>query len=148
MSKIKDWLSGIGLNDDQYDDDDEYVNDTDESYDEQEEAPVQHPQRPESAAQNYRRTGNIETIKPATYNDAHKIIEKLRDGNIIVFSLELVDDELALRILDFVYGGTFALAGQIKEVGTRVYVVTSRGVSLTEIAGSNDNQQRASGYRS
>ena len=90
----------------------------------------------------YRKTGNIETMKPATYGDAHKIIEKLREGNIIVFSLELVDDDLAVRILDFVYGGTYALSGKIKEVGTRVYVVTNYGVNLSEITGATDSQQQ------
>lgn len=95
-------------------------------------------QSPAADQRTYRRTNNIETIKPAMYSDAHKIIDKLREGNIIVFSLELVDDDLAIRILDFVYGGTFALNGTIKEVGTRVYVVTNQGIRLGEISNSND----------
>ena len=149
MAKIKDFLSNIGFDDDRYDENDE--NYTEENYedassgeqadDSQNAARLQRNPRPAQqyeAAQNYRKSGNIETIKPATYSDAHKIIEKLRDGNIIVFSLELVDDDLAIRILDFVYGGTFALSGKIKEVGTRVYVVTNYGVNLSEITGSND----------
>lgn len=154
MGKIKDFLSGIGFDEDRYEDEDE--NYTEESYDEasavetnddvQRDARLQRNPRPAESAQNYRKSGNIETIKPATYSDAHKIIEKLREGNIIVFSLELVDDDLALRILDFVYGGTFALSGKIKEVGTRVYVVTNYGVNLSEIAGSGDTQ-KAPSYR-
>lgn len=158
MGKIKDFLSNIGFDDDRYDENEE--NDMEENYedissgeqtdDAQSSARIQRNARTapqyENNAQSYRKSGNIETIKPATYSDAHKIIEKLRDGNIIVFSLELVDDDLAIRILDFVYGGTFALSGKIKEVGTRVYVVTNYGVNLSEIAGSNESQ-KAPSYR-
>lgn len=157
MGKIKDFLSNIGFDDDRYDENDE--NNMEEDYEDtvsgEQADDVQNTARAQRGtrtapqyenAQNYRRSGNIETIKPATYSDAHKIIEKLRDGNIIVFSLELVDDDLAIRILDFVYGGTFALSGKIKEVGTRVYVVTNYGVNLSEIAGSNETQ-KAPSYR-
>lgn len=156
MGKIKDFLSNIGFDDDRYDENDE--NNMEEDYDDtvsNEQADDMSTARTQRGtrtapqyenAQNYRKSGNIETIKPATYSDAHKIIEKLRDGNIIVFSLELVDDDLAIRILDFVYGGTFALSGKIKEVGTRVYVVTNYGVNLSEIAGSNETQ-KAPSYR-
>ena len=148
MGKFKNFLQNIGFDEERYDDNDEiYEEDIENGAEEEMEEAPQRPQRTESTPQNYRRAGNIETIKPATYSDAHMIIDKLRDGNIIVFSLELVDDELALRILDFVYGGTFALSGKIKEVGTRVYVVTSHGVNLTEIAGTADNQQKAPTYR-
>lgn len=157
MGKIKDFLSNIGFDDDRYDENDE--NNMEEDYEDtvsgEQADDVQNTTRTQRGtrtapqyenAQNYRRSGNIETIKPATYSDAHKIIEKLRDGNIIVFSLELVDDDLAIRILDFVYGGTFALSGKIKEVGTRVYVVTNYGVNLSEIAGSSETQ-KAPSYR-
>ncbi len=154
MGKIKDFLSNIGFDENERYEDDIY--EEDETLDEEEGTPIQEEQvrvqrnaRPaqahESAAPAYRKTGSIETIKPATYSDAHKIVEKLREGNIIVFSLELVDDELAVRILDFVYGGTFALDGKIKEVGTRVYVVTNAGVNLSEIAG--ESQQKNPNYR-
>lgn len=153
MGKIKDFLSNIGFDENErYDEDiyeeDEEIDETDNN-DAQEEVRVQRNVRPvqthETATPAYRKSGSIETIKPATYSDAHKIVEKLREGNIIVFSLELVDDELAVRILDFVYGGTFALDGKIKEVGTRVYVVTNAGVNLSEIAG--ESQQKNPSYR-
>ena len=157
MGKIKDFLSNIGFDDDRYDENDE--NYAEDNYDDassgepaeevQNPARLQRNPRPAQqyeSAQNYRKSGNTETIKPATYSDAHKIIEKLRDGNIIVFSLELVDDDLAIRILDFVYGGTFALSGKIKEVGTRVYVVTNYGINLSEISGSSDSP-KAPSYR-
>ena len=157
MGKIKDFLSNIGFDDERYDENEEAeieeayedVPSGEQNDDAQNTARLQRNPRPTQqyeTAQNYRKSSNIETIKPATYSDAHKIIEKLRDGNIIVFSLELVDDDLAIRILDFVYGGTFALSGKIKEVGTRVYVVTNYGVNLSEISGSSDNQ-KAPSYR-
>lgn len=154
MGKIKDFLSNIGFDENErYDEDiyeeDEEIDEADNVETPEENVRAQRNVRPaaqhESASSVYRKTGSIETIKPATYSDAHKIVEKLRDGNIIVFSLELVDDELAVRILDFVYGGTFALDGKIKEVGTRVYVVTNAGVNLSEIAG--ESQQKNPNYR-
>ena len=152
MGKIKDFLESIGFdNEERYDEDENYqdeVVDEAEENEEQEEPRVQRPQQRTQAyegQQTYKRTGSIETIKPASYSDAHKIIEKLSEGNIIVFSLELVDDDLAVRILDFVYGGTYALKGKIKEVGTRVYVVTNSQVNLSEIAG--DTQQKNPNYR-
>ncbi len=150
MGKISEFLKNIkfeseydGVEDDNFDEDveidDDGVEEEAQTYQPQQHArPAQ--ARPEPS-QGYKRAGGIETIKPATYSDAHKIVEKLKEGNIIVFSLELVDDELAVRILDFVYGGTFAVGGKIKEVGTRVYVVTSAGISLSEITA--DSQQKA-----
>ena len=105
--------------------------------------------RPMESAFRYR--SNIETIKPAMYSDAHKIIEKLKTGAIIVFSLELItDEELAMRILDFVYGGTYALEGKIKEVGPRVYIVTGSDTNLSEIAaqgiGEDDSEEESDEY--
>lgn len=156
---IKDfWKRMVEEDPEEYEDDEEYETeeeDEDSSEDQQEQyaavssesyrsADVRQPRTrtttvSDTAEQrSYRRSNNIETIKPAMYSDAHKIIDKLREGNIIVFSLELVDDDLAIRILDFVYGGTFALNGTIKEVGTRVYVVTNQGIRLAEISNSND----------
>ncbi len=148
MGKFKDLFRNIGLDDERYADEEYDENEDFDEDEEQEEAarPAKAPRPSNDGQQAYRKSGNIETIKPASYSDAHKIIEKLRDGNIIVFSLELVDDDLALRILDFVYGGTFALSGKIKEVGTRVYVVTNYGVNLSEIAGSAESP-KSNGYR-
>ena len=152
MGKIKDFLSNIGFDDNErYEEEEMYEEEDVVEEEEVQEEPARAPRntRPAAPAHEstpaYRKAGSIETIKPATYSDAHKIVEKLREGNIIVFSLELVDDELAVRILDFVYGGTFALDGKIKEVGTRVYVVTNAGINLSEIAG--DSQQKNPNYR-
>lgn len=160
MGKFKDFWNRM-VEDDQEDqyDDDEYEDEDEAEDDEQEEqeqytsvrsenyrtADLRQPRTRAAVSdveqRSYRRTNNIETIKPAMYSDAHKIIEKLREGNIIVFSLELVDDDLAIRILDFVYGGTFALNGTIKEVGTRVYVVTNQGIKLAEISNSSSENE-------
>ena len=151
MGKIKDFLSNIGFDDNErYEEEEMYDEEEVVEEEEVQEEPARAPRNTRPApthesAPAYRKAGSIETIKPATYGDAHKIVEKLREGNIIVFSLELVDDELAVRILDFVYGGTFALDGKIKEVGTRVYVVTNAGINLSEIAG--DAQQKKPNYR-
>lgn len=152
MGKIKDFLSNIGFDDNErYEEEEMYEEEDVVEEEEVQEEPARAPRntRPAAPAHEsapaYRKAGSIETIKPATYSDAHKIVEKLREGNIIVFSLELVDDELAVRILDFVYGGTFALDGKIKEVGTRVYVVTNAGINLSEIAG--DSQQKNPNYK-
>ena len=72
----------------------------------------------------------LNIVRPERFDDAMTIVGELQSGQIVVINTSRLDLKTAQRLLDFVSGATFALAGEIQEVMEAVYVVTPAGVAL------------------
>jgi cell division inhibitor SepF len=98
----------------------------------QAQAPVSalQPGRPRNLGQHQARTRvhrRIEHIRPAAYTDAEQVAQELKRGAVVVLDLRTTRPELAKRILDFSFGVTSALEGQVDRHVDRVYVFTRNG---------------------
>ncbi|MDR2108785.1 MAG: cell division protein SepF [Coriobacteriales bacterium] len=69
-------------------------------------------------------------VRPATYSDAEKVAEALKEGHAVAIDLRNTRPELAKRILDFSFGAASVLGGQVETPANRVYAI-SVGSALT-----------------
>ena len=123
--------------------------DEDEDEEEREEeefaVPAPAPSRPEPdndraerAARRNNKVVNINTttqlsvvlVKPEKFENAAEIADNLRQRRTVVLNLEDTAKEPARRLVDFLSGVTYALAGKIKKVAASTYIITPYNVDI------------------
>ena len=73
----------------------------------------------------------ISIQEPLDYdNDAPVVIEEILKNRVVVLNLEMVDNDLRMRIFDFVSGAVYALKGNMKKVTKGIFVITPNGVEI------------------
>jgi len=73
----------------------------------------------------------MKVCKPSRYDEVAGIASHLLQHKTVVLNLENANRELAIRIIDFLSGVTFAIKGQIKNVASSTYVITPDHVEVT-----------------
>lgn len=74
----------------------------------------------------------IRTLQPRSYNDARRVGEEFRSGNLVIVNLTELEDTDAKRIVDFAAGLVFGLRGSIERVTNKVFMLSPGGVDVTE----------------
>ena len=74
---------------------------------------------------------SVTVLKPASYAEVERIAKALKAGDVVVLALRNTPDQLAKRILDFCFGLSYGLDGDITELGDRVFAVTPAGIQLS-----------------
>ncbi len=77
--------------------------------------------------------GSIPSIvykKLDRYEDVTSVADALAEKRTILLNLETCQPDIAIRILDFLYGTAYALKGKIKKSAERSYIVAPQGVTL------------------
>ncbi len=69
-------------------------------------------------------------VKPAHYEDASSIADHLNDKKTVVLNLESINRDVALRLLDFLSGVTYANNGQIKRIVNNTFIITPYNVDV------------------
>jgi len=79
-----------------------------------------------SAASESRSTANskIAIYQPRVYSDAKIIAKQLLNNKAVIVNFNNVNDEQSKRIVDFLTGSIFALNGEIKRVGEKIFLCT------------------------
>ncbi|ACV21939.1 Protein of uncharacterised function (DUF552) [Slackia heliotrinireducens] len=78
-----------------------------------------------------RRMSRVLTIvEPKTYEDAERVANGLKSGDMVVLALRDTDETLSKRILDFSFGAASVLGAQVDCVASRVYTLAA-GEGLT-----------------
>ena len=136
MNKIMTSFKNMMGFDDDYDEDydDEMM---DEDY---EEAPKENytllTRRRESKEENkvvslHGSQAQVKILKPETFDEAPQISDSLKENKIVVVNTSSLDPKTAQRLLDFIAGATYALAGELQEVENGVYVLTPATVDVS-----------------
>ncbi|MBO7399759.1 MAG: cell division protein SepF [Clostridia bacterium] len=73
----------------------------------------------------------MKVCKPSRYDEVAGISTHLLQHKTVVLNLENANREVAIRIIDFLSGVTFAIKGQIKNVASSTYVITPDHVEVT-----------------
>ena len=73
----------------------------------------------------------MKVCKPEKYEDVTKIATHLLERRMVVLNLEDANKETIIRIIDFLFGVTFAINGQLKRVASSTYVITPPNVEVT-----------------
>ena len=97
---------------------------------------------------NFSRSSNmrISIQEPLDYdNDGPVLIEEILKNRVVVLNLEMVDNDLRMRLFDFVSGAVYALKGNMRKVTKGIFVITPNGVEIDsyvadQISDGNYNQ--------
>lgn len=66
----------------------------------------------------------IAIYQPRVYSDAKVIAKQLLNSKAVIVNFNNVNDEQSKRIVDFLTGTIFALNGEIKRVGEKIFLCT------------------------
>ena len=72
----------------------------------------------------------VVVIEPRSFDDVQQVANCLREKKPVVINFENTDADDAKRIIDFISGTTYALAGDIKKVGRNVFLCGPSNVNV------------------
>lgn len=76
-------------------------------------------------------SAKVMITKPSAYEDATEICDALKNRKIIVVNTTALEIKIAQRLLDFISGACYALAGELQEVERGVYILSPSNVEVT-----------------
>ncbi|CAK1221744.1 cell division protein SepF [Fructobacillus evanidus] len=87
--------------------------------------------------------GRIALFEPKVYADSRAIASQVIEGDAVIVNFSQLEEEQAMRILDYIGGAVYAVSGSMERVGEKIFLLTP---STYEVAGSMsenlDNQGR------
>ena len=70
-------------------------------------------------------------LKPVSYDDVQTVVRRVRTGQPVVLVFRSTNIDTAKRILDFCFGFSYGVNGEVTELGDRVFAVLPAGVTLS-----------------
>lgn len=70
-------------------------------------------------------------LKPVSYDDVQTVVRRVKTGQPVVLVFRNTNIDTAKRILDFCFGLSYGLSGEVEELGDRVFAVLPPGVTLS-----------------
>ena len=79
-------------------------------------------------------SGNLPpyVLRPASYEDVQTVVRRVRTNQAVVLNFRHTNIDIAKRVLDFCYGLSFGIDGEISELGDRVFAVLPHGITLSQ----------------
>jgi cell division inhibitor SepF len=74
---------------------------------------------------------SVHVVEPRTFNDAKEIGDRLKVNAPVIMNLQHAQPNLARRLVDFASGLTYMAGGTIKEVGSRMFLLTPPNVEVS-----------------
>jgi cell division inhibitor SepF len=74
---------------------------------------------------------SVHVVEPRTFNDAKEIGDRLKINAPVIMNLQHAQPNLARRLVDFASGLTYMAGGTIKEVGSRMFLLTPPNVEVS-----------------
>lgn len=71
-------------------------------------------------------------LRPVSYDDVQTVVRRVRTNQPVVVVFRNTNTETAKRILDFCFGLSFGLDGEVRELGDRVFAVLPAGIDLSK----------------
>ncbi len=115
-----------------YQEDEYNLDDFEESYEELEEPKMDRNRSKIIGMPERSLGGNMKVViyQPTTYEDTQNIIDNLKSRKPIVVNLDEMDPQVAQRVLDFISGAVYSLAGHIRKVARNIFLVTPSTVDI------------------
>ncbi|HEY2157151.1 MAG TPA: cell division protein SepF [Isosphaeraceae bacterium] len=73
----------------------------------------------------------VHVVAPALFADAQEIGDRLKDDQPVIVNLQVVDRDLARRMIDFCSGLAYALSGSMEKVADQVFLLTPSDVEVS-----------------
>lgn len=74
----------------------------------------------------------VVAIAPESFDDVQMIADHLKERRPVILNLQLVDKDVAQKILNFLSGTVYALDGNMHRIGTGVLFFSPNNVELQE----------------
>lgn len=72
----------------------------------------------------------VVVVKPRGYDEVEGIAGYLKQRSPVVVSLDMVERDLARRIVDFISGATYALDGDMRRLAENIFLFTPSNVGI------------------
>ena len=83
------------------------------------------------ALQGAQRQFKVVVFEPKTFEEVQAIVDQLKNHRPVIVNLEESDRALARRIVDFMSGATYALAGAMQKISASIFLFTPAEVEIT-----------------
>ncbi|MDF2635196.1 MAG: Cell division protein sepF [Pelosinus sp.] len=72
----------------------------------------------------------VMVVEPFSFDDAQHVADHLKNRKPVVVNFENCDKEVAKRMIDFISGTTYALAGSIQKIGNNIFLCAPNNVDV------------------
>jgi len=72
----------------------------------------------------------VMVVEPFAFDDAQHVADHLKNRKPVVVNFENCDKEVAKRMIDFISGTTYALAGSIQKIGNNIFLCAPANVDV------------------
>ncbi len=128
-------LNFMGINDGEYDPDEDYVEEEEVEEDDEEreykETPSLFGRRKNVAMLPGMQNVRVVISQPNSYDQASEICEHLKGKKSIIVNLEYVNKDVARRIIDFMSGAVYALDGNIQKISNSIFLIAPYNYEIT-----------------
>jgi cell division inhibitor SepF len=73
----------------------------------------------------------VMVVEPVTFDDAQHVADHIKNRKPVVINFENTETAVAKRIIDFVSGTTYALAGNLQKVGKDIFLCAPSNVDVS-----------------
>ncbi len=73
----------------------------------------------------------VHIVEPKSFNDAQCVADKFKASIPVIMNLQMVDQDLSRRLVDFVSGLSYALNGGMQKVAEKVFLLTPANVQVS-----------------
>lgn len=70
-------------------------------------------------------------LRPTSYDDVQSVVSRVKTNQPVVLVFRNTNIEVAKRILDFSFGLSLGVGGEVSELGDRVFAVLPAGIQLS-----------------
>ncbi len=78
-----------------------------------------------------RNDSRVHLVTPNSFNDAQDIGNKFKDSVPVIINLQGVDNQLSVRLIDFVSGLAYALDGGMSKIAEKTFLLTPHNVEVS-----------------
>lgn len=124
MNKVLQWI-GIA------EEDDEEFFDTETDMDEADEPAMPFGRKAKVSSISGGAPSKVVVIQFQNFDDAKDAADHLKNKKPVVANLEKLDHDTTRRVVDFLSGAVYGVAGRIQNVSNRIFLITPNNVEVT-----------------
>ena len=83
------------------------------------------------ALQSAQRQLKLVVFEPRTFEEVQTIVDQLKNNRPVIVNLEDTDKTVARRVVDFVSGAVYALAGGMQKISVSIFLFTPANVEIS-----------------
>ncbi|HUO49535.1 MAG TPA: cell division protein SepF [Acidimicrobiales bacterium] len=76
-------------------------------------------------------SARVHVVQPVQFGDARHIADRLMSNQPVIVNLQVADQQLMRRMIDFCSGVAYALSGKMERVADKVFLVTPSNVKVS-----------------